>query len=89
VEAGTAGATESSAYLEKAEAAMRLSFMRKVYSILLMQLLATIGMACLFMFEPSANSFVLSSPRLLIVGLVLSFVTLIALIWCVLAVCKA
>lgn len=79
LEAAQAQATES-AYIAKAEAAMRVAFMRKVYGILLTQLLATIGMAVLFMFEPSVNAFVVSSPRLLIAGLVLSLVTLVALI---------
>lgn len=84
VEAGQAATPEESAYIAKAEAAMRVSFIRKVYGILIMQLLATIGVATLFMFDRSANAFVLSSPRLLIGGLVLSFVSLIALMWCVL-----
>jgi hypothetical protein len=82
LEAAQAAATES-AYMEKAQAALRLSFMRKVYGILLTQLLTTIGVACLFMFEGSVNAFVTSSPRLLITGLVLSVVVLIALVWCV------
>ena len=68
-----------SSFVEKAEGQMRLALLRKVYSILTMQLLLTIAVACLFSFHDGVNRFVMSTPQLFPVALVLSFACLIAL----------
>lgn len=71
---------QEGAYVSEAESMIRKGFIRKVYSILLVQILATIGMACLFMFNTEANDWVLSSPNVFIGAIVLTFILLFATI---------
>jgi len=56
------GQTLHGGYVADAEATIRNGFIRKVYGILSVQMVVTVMVACLFMFEPSCHSFVLSSP---------------------------
>merc|ERR1712070_24258 len=56
--------TSTGGYVCDAQASVRLGFIRKVYGILSIQMVLSVGMAVLFMFEPSTHSFVLSSPGL-------------------------
>jgi len=58
---------------------VRLGFIRKVYGILSMQLLMTIMVSALCMYNESVKGFVQSSPNLLTGGMFLSFGLLIAL----------
>lgn len=60
--------------------AIRLGFIRKVYGILSIQLLASTLMCALFMFNESLQSFVINSKGVQMSAMILSFVTLFALI---------
>lgn len=62
--------------------AIRHGFIRKVYSILLVQLLVTIGIMAIFMYVPGVKEFSYANAWLMIVAMVLTFVLLIVLACC-------
>lgn len=64
------------------EKTIRLAFIRKVYSLLTLQLLIVVGFVALFLFEKKLQKFVSVHYEILIIALVLSFVLLIALSCC-------
>ncbi|GAB5033842.1 transmembrane bax inhibitor motif-containing protein 4 [Nannochloropsis oceanica] len=68
-----------SSFMESTQGQIRLALLRKVYSILSIQLLTTVGVACLFCFNRSVSDFVLATPQLFTLALVLSFACLIGL----------
>lgn len=70
------------AYVTSSEDMIRKGFLRKVYTILLAQIVATIVVSVFFMYNEPARTFVLTTPALMFVGLGLSLVTLFALICC-------
>ncbi|XP_045209479.2 protein lifeguard 1-like isoform X1 [Mercenaria mercenaria] len=61
---------------------IRLGFIRKVYGILLMQIVVTIAIMSIFMYVPAAKEYSYANPWLMIVAMVLTFVLLIALACC-------
>lgn len=66
-------------FSQQAEKQARLGFIRKVYSILSMQLLLSFGFCLLTMYHQPTNNYVLAHPGLAFTGMILSFVVLIAL----------
>jgi len=62
--------------------AIRKGFIRKVFSILTVQLLVTIGFVCLFIFHRPTQLFVIEHFWLWIVSVVILFVTMIILACC-------
>jgi len=52
---------QSSTYLAEAEKSLRMGFLRKVYSILMVQLLFTAGVSCLFINSVPVKQFVLTN----------------------------
>jgi FtsH-binding integral membrane protein len=63
----------------KTQGQIRLALLRKVYAILTIQLLTTVGVACLFSFSQGVSDFILATPQLFYLALVLSFACLIGL----------
>ena len=61
---------------------IRKGFIRKVYSILFVQLLVTLAFISFFVFHLPTKRFVHSHPELFIISLVLVFVTMIAMACC-------
>ena len=55
---------------------LRLGFIRKVYTILLLQLLITFGIVCLFSFNSSVKLYIVVNPALVYAAVVVSFITL-------------
>jgi len=80
--ATTPNLAPASKYVAECEKAVRLGFVRKVYAILALQLLATFSMVAVFTFADPVRRFVQASPGLLISAIVLSFGFLIALTCC-------
>jgi len=78
-EAAQAAEQVPSSFMEKTQGQIRLALLRKVYAILTMQLLTTVGVAVLFCFSRGISDFVLATPQLFILALVLSFACLIGL----------
>lgn len=64
------------------DTAVRHGFIRKVYGILLVQLLVTIAIMCIFMFIPGVKEFSYAHSWLMIVAMVMTFVLLIVLACC-------
>lgn len=64
------------------DTAVRHGFIKKVYGILLVQLLVTIGIMCIFMYIPGVKEFSIANSWLMIVAMVLTFVLLIVLACC-------
>ncbi|XP_044001570.1 protein lifeguard 1-like [Aphidius gifuensis] len=64
------------------EKSIRLGFIRKVYSLLMSQLLLTFGIVAFIFFHPATNSFVKSNRWLFWVAFVVGFVTLICMVCC-------
>lgn len=62
--------------------AIRHGFIRKVYGILLVQILVTIAIMAIFMYVPGVKEFSHANAWLMIVAMVLTFVLLIALACC-------
>ncbi|OZJ06751.1 hypothetical protein BZG36_00428 [Bifiguratus adelaidae] len=58
---------------------IRMAFVRKVYSILSVQLLGTVAMSALFMYNDNARSFVQHNMWVVIVSMIGTFITLFAL----------
>jgi len=78
-EAAQAAEQVPSSFMEKTQGQIRLALLRKVYAILTMQLLTTVGVAVLFCFSRGISDFVLATPQLFTLALVLSFACLIGL----------
>eukprot|EP00042_Codosiga_hollandica_P030777 m.180874 g.180874 ORF g.180874 m.180874 type:complete len:151 (+) comp53449_c0_seq2:35-487(+) len=66
--------------LERAHAAVRLGFLRKVYGILAAQLALTLLVCTAFSAVPQIKEFVQASSVLFVIAVISSFVTLFALI---------
>jgi len=64
------------------EASVKAGFIKKVYAILSIQLLATVATGAFFMFHEETRNFVLSTPSLLYMALFLPFGFLIGLYCC-------
>lgn len=69
-------------YLANADKAIRMGFIRKVYTILLTQLAITFAFVAVFTFHEGVREWVQSSPNILISALVVSIVCVIALVCC-------
>jgi FtsH-binding integral membrane protein len=67
-----AGGKQGSSYIIDADHSIRRGFIRKVYGVLTLQMMLTIGMAAVFMLVPSINQFVISTPSLFYVAMALS-----------------
>ncbi|XP_004923036.1 protein lifeguard 4 [Bombyx mori] len=63
-----------------AEREIRLAFIRKVYGLLTVQLLATVSIAAVFMFVEPVQTFIHTNNWMMIIAFILSMGTLIALI---------
>ncbi|CEL99509.1 unnamed protein product [Vitrella brassicaformis CCMP3155] len=61
---------------------IRHGFIRKVYTVLSIQLLITFGIGCAILYAPGAKTFLTNNSWLFILALVLTFGTLIALSCC-------
>ena len=66
-------------YIDAAEKAVRMGFIRKVYAILSVQLAVTLALVLAFAYSPVLASFVQARPAILISAIVLTFVFLFAL----------
>ncbi|XP_066250145.1 protein lifeguard 1 isoform X2 [Euwallacea similis] len=64
------------------EQSIRKGFIRKVYSILMVQLVITMGFIALMCYEPKTKDFVQKTPSLFIVALVVMIVAMITLACC-------
>ncbi|XP_060077292.1 protein lifeguard 1-like [Ylistrum balloti] len=64
------------------EKTIRMGFIRKVYGILLCQILVTILFICLFLYAPAVQNFAAVNPWLWYVAIVLTFIMIIALACC-------
>lgn len=64
------------------EKSIRMGFIRKVYSILLCQILVTIMFICLFLYAPAVQHFAQANSWLFILAICLTFVMLIILACC-------
>ena len=84
VPAGGLAAVEGGggSYSEQMEKAVRLGFIRKVYSVLMLQLAVTFGLVAVFTFSETVRNFVQSTPELLFSAIAVSFVALIAMACC-------
>lgn len=78
-EAAQAGEQGPSSFMDKTQGQIRLALLRKVYTILSLQLLVTVAVSCLFAFNRGISDFVLATPQLFTVALILSFACLIGL----------
>lgn len=58
---------------------IRMGFLRKVYTLLSLQIILTTATSALFMFSPTIKEFVLASPAVVMVSSLLSLVLLVAL----------
>jgi FtsH-binding integral membrane protein len=73
---------QQSMYLAEAEKSVRMGFVRKVYGILMIQLLVTVGVSTLFIVNEDCRQLVRNSPEILWAGYGVMFVTLIVLTCC-------
>lgn len=64
------------------DASVRRSFIRKVYSILMLQLSISLAFICLFVFHEPTKRWVQHQPMLAIIAIVVVFATMIALACC-------
>jgi len=76
---GGPGLPGSDKYVDMAEKSVRMGFIRKVYSILSLQLLTTLCLVLAFSFSASLKGYVQAHPAILWVSLVVTFVMLFAL----------
>ena len=76
------GAAAPSAYQEQMDQAVRLGFIRKVYSVLAVQLLVTFGVVGVFTLSEGVRDYVQTHPALLWSAMGVQFVTLMALVCC-------
>jgi len=67
---------------EFSDKTIRLGFIRKVYSILMVQLLVTVGFISLFVYNESAALYARQNPGLFVAALVLTLITIIAMACC-------
>jgi len=67
--------------VSSSDVSIRLDFIRKVYSILFVQLLATVVEAALFMYNPTIKHFVQTSFWALVVAMISTFIFLGLLFW--------
>lgn len=70
------------AYVQSAESALRLGFLRKVYGILSVQLLFTFSLVALFVLNPPMHSFVKATPAILYVALAMYVGSAVTLTLC-------
>jgi len=75
-------AAPPSAYQEQMDQAVRLGFIRKVYSVLALQLFVTFGIVGVFTLSEGVREFVYTHPALLWAAIGIQFVTLLALVCC-------
>ena len=66
-------------YIDNAEKAVRMGFIRKVYAILSLQLAVTLSLVLAFAYSPALAGFVQARPAVLVAAIVLTFVFLFAL----------
>ncbi|XP_034947488.1 protein lifeguard 1 isoform X2 [Chelonus insularis] len=64
------------------EKTIRQGFIRKVYSILMCQLLITLGIICAFVYSPGAKQLTRSHPELFWIAFAITIVLLICLVCC-------
>ncbi|GBM17431.1 Protein lifeguard 2 [Araneus ventricosus] len=64
------------------EKSIRHAFIRKVYSILMVQLAITTGFICLFIYEPKVKDYSMQHPEMFWIALVMTFILLIVLACC-------
>ncbi len=73
------GANNAGMTVGTCESAVRLGFLRKVYSILTLNLLVTVVVACFFSLVPSIRKFVMNNPWLMWLGIALGIGSFLAL----------
>ncbi|XP_049895175.1 fas apoptotic inhibitory molecule 2b isoform X1 [Epinephelus moara] len=78
----TAGYGEMEAQFAWDDKVIRQTFIRKVYAILLVQLLVTVGIVCLFSFCAPVRYFIQTHPGLYMASYLMFFATYIALSCC-------
>lgn len=61
---------------------IRMAFIRKVYSILMVQLAITVGFICLFLYNEPVRMYTDEHPEMFIVSIVMIFVLMIAMACC-------
>lgn len=64
------------------EKSIRHAFIKKVYSIIMVQLAITTGFICLFLYEPKVKQYSIQHPEMFWIALVLTFILIIALACC-------
>jgi protein lifeguard len=79
-EAGYGATVKTDGYVSASMEAVRLGFIRKVYSVLIVQLALTTFVSAVCCLHTPTRHFVLTNPHLLTLGLVLSLVLLVALL---------
>nr|BAN20562.1 nmda receptor glutamate-binding chain [Riptortus pedestris] len=78
----TSPGEDPNAAFDFTEKSIRLAFIRKVYSILTVQLLIVVGFVALFLFEKKVQKYVATHYSLLIIALVIVFVLAIMMACC-------
>ena len=73
---------QQSAYLAEAEKSVRLGFVRKVYGILVVQLMVTVGISSLFIVNEDCRRLARTQPNIIWAAYGVMFVTLIVLSCC-------
>lgn len=74
--------SQQSAYLAEAQKSVRMGFVRKVYGILFIQLLVTVGISTLFITNEDCKRLVRTSPNMIWAAYGVMIVTLIVLTCC-------
>ncbi|GFY44125.1 protein lifeguard 2 [Trichonephila inaurata madagascariensis] len=64
------------------EKSIRHAFIKKVYSIIMVQLAITTGFICLFLYEPKVKLYSMQHPEMFWIALVLTFILIITLACC-------
>lgn len=81
--AGQPGGYSASGYLRDMEKSVRMGFVRKVYSVLAMQLLVTFAIVLIFSFQKTVQTYVQNTPAMLWAALGVSLFSILVLACCV------
>lgn len=64
------------------EKSIRQAFMKKVYSLLMLQLAITTGFICLFIYEPKVKTYSIEHPEMFWIAFIMTFILIIVLACC-------
>ncbi|KFM82257.1 Protein lifeguard 3, partial [Stegodyphus mimosarum] len=64
------------------EKSIRHAFLRKVYSILMLQLVITTGFICLFLYEPKVKMYSMQHPEMFWIAFIMTIILILVLSCC-------